>query len=651
MQRETARCLRRIGLQHHCHLLQPAQRARWPRPPTLLSYRHTSSGTASATESSASPASAAPSYGAPLSSPPPPSAPPAAIHDHNQAVNTLDVAVERADLAITANAKQAALPVTCPGCGALSSDTDPSLPGYYTRTRKSVRFWFRAAKRQALGDLDTGDSAGNASKAKIDDSGPDRAVPPVCDRCHELLHNHHGTSIAHPRIEDIADSIAESPHSRNHVYHVLDAADFPMSLLPSIIARLSLAKPRTQNRRSTPRWTTQPTLSFIITRSDLLGPTKEKVDALMPYFRDTLRSALYSADQSMRLGNVHLVSAKRGWWAKEIKDAIWERGGANWMVGKFNVGKSNLLEVLFPKASSARAATFDQPTRHTSNEILSESSLLPPAQPEVPFPSLPLVSSLPGTTASPIRLPFGNGRGELIDMPGLARGNLDDYVLADHRLDLVMTKRPRVEQHTIRAGQSLLLGGGLIRITPLLDPDDRSTTMLAYPFVPIDAHVTSTEKAMGMQAQQRETTVKSILAPGAGASMASAGVMELDTDVTKSHAGAVLRASDKLTISKLPFQIYSTDLVIEGVGWIELVCQVRRGGRKRPATFSAGAGTTVKPLTEPVACPGGLPAFEIFTPEGKHVVKRRPMGAWMLWQEGNPKVKRMNTAVRARRPA
>ncbi|RMZ76993.1 hypothetical protein DV738_g4608, partial [Chaetothyriales sp. CBS 135597] len=565
---------------------------------------------------------------------------------------THDAAVKRADISITANAKQATLPVTCPGCGALSSDTDPSLPGYYSRTRKSVRFWFRAAKRQALGDLDAGDGAGNASEPKLDGPGPEIAVPPVCDRCHDLLHNHRGTSIAHPRIEDIADSIAESPYSHNHVYHVLDAADFPMSLLPSIIARLSLAKPRTQNRRSTPRWTTQPTLSFIITRSDLLGPTKEKVDSLMPYFRDTLRSALYSADQSMRLGNVHLVSSKRGWWAKEIKDAIWERGGANWMVGKFNVGKSNLLEVLFPKASSARAAAFDNPALQTSNEMLSESSLLPPAQPEVPFPSLPLVSSLPGTTASPIRLPFGNGRGELIDMPGLARGNLDDYVSAEHRLDLVMTKRPRVEQHTIRPGQSLLLGGGLIRITPLLDPDDRSTTMLAYPFVPIDAHVTSTEKAIAMQAQQRETTVKSILAPGVGASMASAGVIELDTDVTKTHAGAVLRASDKLTVSKLPFQIFSTDLVIEGVGWIELVCQVRRGRGNRPIPSSPAEGSAAKLLTDLVGRPrGGHPAFEVFTPEGKHVMKRRPMGAWMLWQEGNPKVKRMATAVRARRPA
>ncbi|RMZ86842.1 hypothetical protein DV736_g5930, partial [Chaetothyriales sp. CBS 134916] len=575
---------------------------------------------------------------------------------------TVNAGDEAVDVAITANAKQAVLPVTCPGCGALSSDGDPSVPGYYSRARKSVKYWFRATKRQAVGNGDAGNGGGYASPGKVDCSPAERVVSPLCDRCHDLLHNGHGTSIAHPRIEDIADSIAESAFSRNHVYHVLDAADFPMSLVPSIIARLSLANQRTQNRRSTPRFTTKPSLSFIITRSDLLGPTKEKVDALMPYFRDTLRSALYSADQNMRLGNVHLVSAKRGWWTKEIKEAIWERGGGNWMVGKFNVGKSNLFEVLFPKASGERAPVYDQLVRQTASqatEMLSESSLLPPAQPEVPFPSLPLVSSLPGTTASPIRLPFGNKRGELIDMPGLARGNLDQHVLADHRLDLVMTKRPKVEQHTLKPGQSLLLGGGLIRITPLLDPGNPSTTMLAYPFVPLDAHVTSTEKAIAMQAQQRETSVKSILAPGAGATIASAGTIELDTDVTKAHAAAVLRASDRLPVSKLPFQIYSTDLAIEGVGWVELACQVRRGRHQRPSTFSAPDEATFKPFTPEMAHsglgvdlgrrPSSLPAFEVFTPEGKHVAQRRPMGAWMLWKEGNPKLKRMATAVRARR--
>jgi len=54
---------------------------------------------------------------------------------------------------------------------------------------------------------------------------------------------------------------------------------------------------------------------------------------------------------------------------------------------------------------------------------VEEGSLLPPAQIEVPYPVMPVISSLPGTTASPIRVPFGSGKGELIDLPGVARSN------------------------------------------------------------------------------------------------------------------------------------------------------------------------------------------------------------------------------------
>ena len=569
---------------------------------------------------------------------------------------------------LTANPTHALLPVTCPGCGALSSDVDASEPGYYSRTRKAVKYWFRATKRQTVAN----DVQEETDNNEVGHSQPDSLPPPVCDRCHDLLHNVRGTSIAHPKIEDIADSIAESPFSRNHVYHVLDAADFPMSLIPSILSRLSLARPRTQNRRSKERFSARPTLSFIITRSDLLGPTKEKVDILLPYFRNTLRKALYQADQGMRLGNVHLVSAKRGWWTKEIKESIWERGGGNWMVGKFNVGKSNLFEVLFPKGSGERAPVYTQLAKQQSNQsedLLLETSLLPPPQPEVPFPSLPVVSSLPGTTASPIRLPFGNQRGELIDMPGLERGDLEQHVRHEHKLDLVMMHRPKVEQHTIKPGQSLLLGGGLIRITPFLDPNDPSTTMLAYPFVPIDAHVTATEKAVAMQAQDRETGVKSILAEGAGATISSAGTMTLETDVTKHHAGAVVRAGQSL--SQLPFQIYSTDLLIEGIGWVELACQVRRHRRRtslspiiptKPVkhadtletleTSQADGEAAFKPFTPHFGGAGdastqpGLPTFEVFTPNGKHVVQRKPLGTWMLWKEGNPKLRRAAAGAR-----
>ena len=601
------------------------------------------------------------------------------------------------------------LPASCPGCGALTQENSQGEAGFFTRSRKAVKLFLRRSKSEAveeaqklnkppettenhIADTSAPDRKPGSSSAQLS-SGvePERDIPadandlplPVCDRCHDLIYNSRGISIAHPSIDSLADSIAESPFDQNHVYHVLDAADFPMSLIPSIYSRLSLAKPRTQNRRSQHTFTRRPTVSFIITRSDLLARNKEMVDSLMPYFTSALRTALGRSAEDFRLGNVHLVSSKRGWWTRDIKESIWNRGGGSWMVGKANVGKSNLFEVLFPKGSANRAPSYAELAQEAQSkpvsegwekssaqsgdklELLSETSLLPPPQPESAYPVLPLISSLPGTTASPIRLPFGNNKGELIDLPGLARGNLDAYVLPEHRLDLVMTHRPTVAQHNIKSGQSLLLGGGLVRITPTFDDAERDTVVLAYPFVPISVHLTATEKAIGTQLQQRESGIKTILGDGAGQVMTSAGAFRLDTDVTKGRAGPLLRAGVK--VEQLPFRVFATDILLEGVGWVELVCQVRKRRQWTPevlvlpqqeggdALSHLDAPSGVAELREGKSRTGfeddgfPRPIVEVFTPEGKHVGQRRCIEAWLLWNESrNTRQKRK--AVNAARP-
>ena len=613
------------------------------------------------------------------------------------------------------------LPICCPGCGAFSQDINSQEAGYYTKSRKAVKAFLREAHVGSVFDHTSQQKESNQrrhAESQEEDtlksnSSPSTPPLPVCDRCHDLIYNSCGVPVAHPSVESLADSIAESPFHHNHVYHVLDAADFPLSLIPSIHSRFGLTQPRTQNRRSQHKFSKRPTVSFIITRSDLLGPTKDIVDSLMPYFTSALRSALGRFGKDIRLGNVHLVSSKRGWWTKEIKESIWKRGGGNWMVGRVNVGKSNLFEVLFPKGSGDRAADYaelekeverdarpvlDQtnsqtPSQRTGIMTLSDTSLLPPPQPETPFPNLPLVSSLPGTTASPIRLPFGKHKGELIDLPGLARGNLDTFVLPDHRSDLVMKQRPTVTQHVIKSGQSLLLGGGLVRITPLFHPDvsPSDAVVLAYPFVPFDAHVTATEKAIGTQLQERESGITSILAAGVGRKTTSAGKFTLSSDVTRVRSGALLRAGVKL--DKLAFKVFSTDILIEGVGWIELVCQVRRRRRQlvspepnsqsslNPAATSERATidspSTVQdalshldapPRSSSSPLPSAVeiqdlkakraidldpsftfPVVEIFTPEGGGIGQRAPMGAWMLLNKDR-RSKTARAAQHAARP-
>ncbi|KAA8565335.1 hypothetical protein EYC84_011051 [Monilinia fructicola] len=188
---------------------------------------------------------------------------------------------------------------------------------------------------------------------------------------------------------------------------------------------------------------------------------------------------------------------------------------------------------------------------------------------------MPLVSSLPGTTASPIRVPFGNGKGELIDLPGISRGELELHVQPEHRNSLVMKTRVKPEQRVMKPGQSLVLGGGLIRITPT-DPD---VIVMAYAFTSIkpDPHLTSTEKAIVMQSRGREPFIDNITLPGTEEKIASAGIFPLKWDVTKSRIG---RANYSLInggkVEELPFKILSTDLLIEGCGWVELVAQVSK---------------------------------------------------------------------------
>ncbi|KAG4431243.1 hypothetical protein IFR05_013265, partial [Cadophora sp. M221] len=252
------------------------------------------------------------------------------------------------------------LPQQCAGCGALSQTVDSEGPGFYTLTRKSVRSFLEGKTTHELSAED------EVVKAALERAGSEAAnlnlgdleapvtisEPPVCDRCHKLKHHETGASIHHPSIQSIQDTIFESPYKYNHVYHVIDAADFPMSLVPGLQKLLHTTPQRSLNRRSkTGRFYhgRKTEVSFIITRSDLLAPLKTQVDSLMPYLREVLRDALGRSAKDVRLGNVRCVSAKQAWWTKELKEDIWKRGGAGWMVGKVNVGKSQLFHDVFPK--------------------------------------------------------------------------------------------------------------------------------------------------------------------------------------------------------------------------------------------------------------------------------------------------------------
>lgn len=552
------------------------------------------------------------------------------------------------------------LPVCCPGCGAYSQTVEPNEAGYYSKTRKQARKLLSGTNQaadsqevesnEAVALEEQGKEVADTTQHVVEESEDSTAPKPrhgvmfentaepatqvletsrvpaqVCDRCHDLIHHNRAVPAISPSIYSIREYLNESPYKHNRIYHVVDAADFPMSLVDNIYEALSIQEQRSKNRRAaTDKYRggrKLPTISFVITRSDLLAPTKEQVDTKMEYMRSLLREKLAQEDVDFRLGNVHMISAHRGWWTKKVKEEIREHGSGVWIVGKANVGKSSFIEACFPKDSKSlekiaelverRAAESTVLTQHTST--LDSGGLLPPAPREDLYPVLPVVSSLPGTTVSPIRIPFGRGKGEMIDLPGLDRGALADYVCDEHKRDMMMTKRKKPERFTIKPGQSLLLGGGLVRITPV-NPDD---VVMAACFIPIEAHITSTEKAIEMQAQTRAYPGESIVKDGIGKAIASAGTFGLSWDVTMSHLPrSVAKAAEdrKVKLPRLPYRVMSTDILVEGCGWVELTAQIRAKSSRDP-----GDGE------EP---PRSLPQIEVFSPHGQHIAARRPIECW-----------------------
>ncbi|KAK4139169.1 uncharacterized protein C8A04DRAFT_16099 [Dichotomopilus funicola] len=639
------------------------------------------------------------------------------------------------------------LPFQCPGCGALSQTSVPDAAGHYDLSRRILQEYLglvETSKRRRSGESQDNDEVVQRALQSIDVDAlkaqginlegllpaepaeasppPQEATaptPPVCDRCHNLIHHSTGTSIFHPSVESLRDTIEESPFKHSHVYHVLDAADFPMSLLPRLSSLLDITL-RTQNRRSKPVNYSRGRLiemSFVITRSDLLAPRKEQVDALMPYLTEVLRDALGRLGGRVRLGNVHCVSAKASWWTRELKENIWKRGGAGWLVGKANVGKSRLFEAIYPKGrmkevapkreisvnvfpaghglpdpgsvvKNGGAGTVDpgantEPDAGAPNPFLStppdpsaaDYTLLPPAQPEANYPVMPVVSSLPGTTASPIRIPYGSGRGELIDLPGLVRSDLENHVKESHRSNLLLSSRFVPAQHSLKPGKSLLIGG-FIRLTPrnLAADGDHELVFLAYAFTPIQAHLTATEKAIAVQTQAEDApAVGNISLPGTGATIKHAGAFQIRYDITKARTGPLTRKNAiNLKVESLPYRVLGLDILIEGCGWVELVVQVRTRQLRSPkeeekpqdpwAAFEAQVlgspppkpapkskaktpKATAKP-TEPEEEELNWPVIDVYTPEGRFIGWRKPMNAYMLCKPKGPDTKRPRKSMK-----
>ena len=216
----------------------------------------------------------------------------------------------------------------------------------------------------------------------------------------------------------------------------------------------------------------------------------------------------------------------------------------------------------------------------------------------------------------------------------------------------MMESRVVPEQYVVKPGQSLLLGGGVVRLVPRTE----DLVFLFYPFVPggLRPHVTSHEKAVAIQTGSFPETgeaysgnVPTLLTPEAQGKIRSAGTFKLEWDVTKKRAGPLTsKAAGKQKAENLPFVVYSADILIESLGWIEIVAQVRNRRNSfitPPKTEDAFSDDFWDKVVE--GNKAQVPEVEVFTPGGKGVDVRRPMGAWLL---GGPK--KVASSARRGRP-
>lgn len=393
-------------------------------------------------------------------------------------------------------------PPSCPGCGAPSQRTDATLPGYYAAT-PSRRQRFGAAnlkiKTQQKQNEDTiwadalarvrasPDASVAALFADTDLPALTAPPPPVCARCHALVHHHYAPPLpSYPTLDTLTNLLLASPHETNHIYHLVDAADLPLSLVPQLRNHLYTRLPREITRGLT--------LSYVVTRADVLMRTEPQVRSLATWIKKVLKDALPAGEKvegRNEEDRVHVVSARRGWGVGRIKMETRHREGGVWVVGAVNVGKSRLVREVWPEAGEARVGSQEDAGEFNilpaAAEGEGEGEVMEDAQSKrqrrgivVQVP--PTVSDIPGTTAAPIRVRFktagGAGKkafGELIDLPGLERwigfgdNGLLPFVRDDKRTAFGVEKLVRPIQYTIKPGT-------LPQNAPAVSPPPRSRT-------------------------------------------------------------------------------------------------------------------------------------------------------------------------------
>ena len=205
-------------------------------------------------------------------------------------------------------------PAQCPGCGAPSQFTSPELPGFYKSKprvkkpeparkkgtprvkKRNPEAVYKEALERAQGNPELLKELGliGDDPKEAETFVPEIPIPehmakkdplPVCERCHELKFHHAAPSLpAYPTLDTLSSLILSSRHKHNHIYHLVDAADFPLSLRPDLLKHLRRTLPKAITRNLT--------VSYVITRCDILVPKREQTTSLMTYLKMVIKDTI-----------------------------------------------------------------------------------------------------------------------------------------------------------------------------------------------------------------------------------------------------------------------------------------------------------------------------------------------------------------------